>query len=116
MILIAIYNRTMNATTPLDFGQFLSLDDSSRRANELQNWLLYTSLVLSIVVAVLAMATKVWVVGYSRAVATSGLPRERAKKRQEAYDGSREWALGKCIDGMPILAIIAVALFGFFLQ
>jgi len=116
MILIAIYNRTMNDTAPLDFGQFLSLDDSSRRTNELQNWLLYTSLVLCIVVAVLAMATKMWVVNYSRVVATTeGLPHERAKKRQQAYDGSVEWALGECIDSMPIIAIIAVGLFGFFI-
>jgi len=105
----------MNASTPIDLEQFLSLDDNSRRANKLQNWLLYISLVLSLMLAVLAMAAKVWVARYNREVMTSGHPRDRSKKRQEILDGALdEWALGKGIEAIPVVAIIAVILFGFF--
>jgi len=114
-ILIAIYNRTMNASMPIDLEQFLRLDESTRRRHDYQIWLLYTSLIISVGVAAIAMAAKLWVIRYSREVATSGPPRACVKRRQEVYDGLVAWKLDKCIDFMPILALGTVILFGFFL-
>lgn len=116
LILIAIYNHTLNASTPIDLEQFLRLDDTSMAATIFQNWLLYTSLTISVLVAALAMAAKLWLVRYNRDVTTSGPPRIRAKKRQVAYDGLLRWKLEKCIDGLPVLSLIAVILFALFIQ
>jgi hypothetical protein len=106
----------MNATAPIDLEQFLRLDEGSRSLNVYQNWLLYTSLTFSILVAALAMAAKLWVVRYSREVTTSGPPHASAKRRQEVYNGVLAWRMENYIDAMPLLALTAVLLFVFFIQ
>jgi len=83
----------MNASTPIDLEQFLWLDDNSRNMYQFQNSVLYTSLTISIMVATLAMAAKLWLVRYNREVTTSGPPRACAKRRQEAYAGLVAWKL-----------------------
>lgn len=106
----------LNASTPIDLEQLLTLDDGSRRINDYQIGLLYTSLTISILVAALAMAAKLWVVRYSREVATSGPPRARAKRRQEVYNGLLAWKMEYCIDALPVMSLIAVILFALFIQ
>jgi len=106
----------MNASTPIDLEQFLSLDDNSRNMYQFQNSVLYTSLTISIMVAALAMAAKLWLVRYNREVTTSGPPRACAKRRQEAYAGLVAWKLGLCIDAMPVMALSSVMLFALFIQ
>ena len=106
----------MNASAPIDLEQFLRLDEGSRLLNVYQNWLLYTSLTISILVAALAMAAKLWVVRYSREVTTSGPPRASAKRRQEVHDGLVAWRMQNYIDATPLLALTAVLLFVFFIQ
>jgi len=115
-ILIAIYRQTMNASTPINLEQFLRLDDATKSANDFHNWLLYMSLALSVLVAALAMAAKLWLVRYTREVTISGTPRACAKRRQEIYDGLISWKLERCIDAMPIMALAALFLFGLFIQ
>jgi len=106
----------MNATTPIDLEQFLELDNTTKSVNDFHNWLLYISLALSILVAALAMAAKLWLVRYSREVTIPGSPRACAKRRQEIYDGLLAWKLERCIDAMPIMALAALFLFGLFIQ
>jgi len=107
----------MNASTPIDLEQFLRLDDSSRRSNLTQNWLLHISLTLSIVVAAVAMAANLWLSRYRRDVnASLGPPRAVAKRRQELYDGFQAWKLQGCIDALPLMTLLAVFLFGFFIK
>jgi hypothetical protein len=101
---------------PLNLDGLLTLDDTSRSINVYQNWLLYTSLTISILVAALAMAAKLWVVRYSREVASSGPPRARAKRRQEVYSGMLAWKLEYCIDAMPVMSLISVILFALFIE
>ena len=106
----------MNASTPIDLEQFLRLDDSSRNKYQFQNSVLYTSLTISILVAALAMAAKLWLVRYSREVTTSGTPYACAKRRQEVYGGLVAWKLGLCIDAMPLLTFTSVMSFALFIQ
>jgi hypothetical protein len=106
----------MNASTPIDLEQFLGLDDTTNSVNDFHSWLLYISLALSVLVAALAMAAKLWLMRYAREVTISGTPRARAKRRQEIYDGLVAWKLERCIDAMPIMALAALFLFGVFIQ
>jgi len=105
-----------NASAPIDLEQILREDESNKFLGVYENWLLYTSLTISIMVAALAMAAKLWVVRYDREVTTPGTPRARAIRRQAVYNGLLAWKMGSCIDAMPLLVLAAVLLFMFFIQ
>lgn len=115
-ILIAIYNRTMNASLPIDLEQYLRLDNGTHRRAFHRYSLLYISLAFSILVSVMATMAKLWVVRYNREVTVLGPPYVRVKRRQEAYSGSIAWKLGGCIESLPVMTLIPFVLLGFFIQ
>jgi len=114
-LLLAIYEHKMNPSTPIEFEKFLKLDDSKFKRVVFLSTLLYTSLAISVAVAAVAMAAKLWVIRYKHEVSALGPPRLRARRRQEVYDGSIAWKLDKCIEALPVMALIAVVLFSFFI-
>ena len=114
-ILIAIYNNTMNATTPIDLEKYLRLDDDAHKLAVYRNALLYTSLAVSIVISILATLLKLWIIQHEREVTPSGPLHIRLMKRQESYNGSIIWRLEGCIASLPIMNLIALILFGLFI-
>jgi hypothetical protein len=79
-----------------------------------QNILLYSSLSLSIIVSVIALVAKLWLVSYSRQAFSVGSPYDRAMKRQEAYNGLLVWNMEGVINISPVILLIALYLFGFY--
>jgi len=65
---------------------------------------------------VLALAAKLWVISYGERASSSGTPHDRAKKRQEAYSGVLVWKMGAAIQSIPLIVLIALVVFGFFVQ
>ena len=100
----------------MDPNQFLLVDHKQRSNAILNNFLLYTSLALSINVAAAACAAKLWLIRYNRLIAASGPPYERAMRRHRAYTGLVEWKLEGIIEALPVVIIVAVTLFGLFIQ
>jgi Family of unknown function (DUF6535) len=80
------------------------------------NTLIYPSLAISVIASLLAAVAKLWLIRYSRRVASSGTPYERAIRRQETYDGVVAWRLKEIIESLPILIGIAVILFALYIQ
>ena len=80
------------------------------------NALLYPSLSISIITSLVAACAKLWLLRYSRSVASSGTPYERAIRRQDIYDGAVAWRLKEIIESLPLLMSIAVVLFGIYIQ
>ena len=80
------------------------------------NTLLYPSLALAIVASMLGTSAKLWLIRYSRRVASSGTPYERAIRRQETYDGVVAWRLREIIESLPLLISMAVVLFALYIQ
>jgi uncharacterized protein DUF6535 len=65
-------------------------------------------------VSLIALVAKLWLVSYSRQAFSVGSPYDRAMKRQEAYSGVREWNMGGVINMLPVILLIALYLFGFY--
>lgn len=78
--------------------------------------LLYPSLALSIMTSLLATSAKMWLLRYSRRVASPGTPYERAIRRQEAYDGAVAWRLKEIIELLPLLVALAVVMFALYIR
>jgi hypothetical protein len=92
------------------------MDPSQQWSAVYSNSLLYPSLAISIITALLASSAKMWLLRYSRRVASAGTPYERAIRRQETYDGALAWKLKEIIESLPILISMAVTLFGLYIQ
>ena len=58
---------------------------------------------------------KLWLVSYSRQAFSVGSPYDRAMKRQEAYNGLLVWNIGGVINVLPVILLIALYLFGFYI-
>jgi Family of unknown function (DUF6535) len=118
-LLAAIYNQLVaqsNSTSipPVDPRSFSELSIDNYHDAVIQNALLYTSLSLSIVVSVTAHVAKLWLVNYSRQAFSVGSHYDRAMKRQEAYNGFLVWNLGRVINMLPVILLIALSLFGLY--
>lgn len=108
-----------NISTPpiIDTKSFLVQDEETYKRALISNALLYTAIALCTVVSVIALAAKSWLVSYSdRTFNLVGLPRDRSVKRQQAYNGVLAWKMRAVINTMPVLLLIAVILFGFYIQ
>ena len=64
----------------------------------------------------LGTSAKLWLIRYSRRVASSGTPYERAIRRQETYNGVVAWRLREIIESLPLLISMAVVLFALYIQ
>ena len=80
------------------------------------NTLLYPSLAIAIIASLLGSFAKLWLIRYSRTVASSGTPYERAIRRQETYDGIVAWRLKEIIESLPLLISMVVVLFALYIQ
>jgi Family of unknown function (DUF6535) len=120
-LLIAIYDQLVaqanNASHPrIDTDAILQLDKSDYDHAFLCNALLYSSLGLCSVAGVLALAAKLWVISYGERASSGGTPYDRAKNRQKAYSGVLVWKMGAVIHSIPLILLIALVVFGFFVQ
>ena len=115
--LLAIYNHNTNPnpSTPINVEKFFKLDDNKLKHAVFLNSILYTSLAISVAVAAVAMAAKLWIVRYKHEVSVPGPPRLRATRRQEGYDGTIAWRLDKCIEAIAVYTLIAVVFFAIFI-
>jgi hypothetical protein len=57
-----------------------------------------------------------WLVAYGHRAFSDGTLYERAMKRQEAYSGILAWKLGAVINSLPLVLLLALIMFGFFIQ
>ncbi|KAF8811280.1 hypothetical protein BYT27DRAFT_7134298 [Phlegmacium glaucopus] len=121
-ILGAIYDQLAaqsnhTSTTYKDPKSFSTQNHNDYKRAVSSNALLYVALALSIVVSVIALAAKLWLVNYSyRTLDLVGSPYERAMKRQETYKGVRAWKMGAVINTMPLILLVALVMFGFFVH
>ena len=120
-LLVAIYDQlaaqSNNTSIPsVDPRSYFNQSKADYNATVIQSGLLYTSLSLSIVVAVMALLAKQWLVNYSSQVFSVGSPYDRAMKRQEAYNGALAWNLRGLINMLPFILIIILYLFGYYVQ
>ena len=99
---------------PVDPTSYFNQTQAEYHAAVTQNALLYLSLSLSIIVSVIALAAKLWLVSYSRQAFSVGSPYDRAMRRQEAYYGAVLWNMGGVINILPVILLIALYLFGFY--
>ena len=107
--MIAQSNNT--SIPPADPNFFFQQSESDHEAAVIQNALLYTSLSLCIIVSVIALVSKLWLVGYNHQAFSVGSPYERAIKRQEAYNGVLVWNLKGVINMLPVILLISLLLF-----
>lgn len=106
-----------NVSIPVvDVASLFNQDPTDYNAAVIYNALLYTSLALCIVVSVVALAAKLWLVTYSHRAFSTGTLYERAMKRQEAYNGILAWKIGAVINVLPLILLVALVMFGFFIQ
>ena len=63
----------------------------------------------------IAVVAKLWLVSYSHQVFSVGSPYDRGMRRQEAYNGVLVWNMGGVINMLPVILLIALYLFGFYL-
>jgi hypothetical protein len=114
-MMAAHYN---NTTIPLaNTTDFFTLNSKAYNRAVISNALLYTSIALCIVVSVISLAAKLWLVTYSeRTFKLVGLPYDRSVERQKAYNGVVAWKMEAVINFMPLLLLIAVVMFGFYIQ
>ena len=120
-LLVGIYDQLVaqanNAPlAPINITTILKLDDSDRDHAVLCYALLYSSLGLCSVAAVLALAAKLWVTSYGERAFSGETPYQRAIKRQRAYSGVLVWRMGAVIQSLPLILLIALVAFGFFVQ
>lgn len=123
-LLVGIYDqlqviaRTNNTTiTTFDTSNIFVLDPKDYKQAIMTNALLYIALAISTVVSMVALAAKLWLVNYSRrTIDTVGSHYERAIGRQEAYNGVIEWKMMAVINTLPLLLLVALVMFGFFIQ
>ncbi|KAF8811283.1 hypothetical protein BYT27DRAFT_6462320 [Phlegmacium glaucopus] len=102
---------------PPDPNTFFTQNEADYNRAVLCNALLFSALALSTVVSVIALAAKLWLVSYShRAFESVGSHHERAMKRQEAYNGVLAWRMGAVINLMPLILLVALIMFGFFVH
>ena len=114
-ILIAIYNHTMNASTPIDLQQYVTWNETSTVSPNV--FLLYISLGISITEAAFALIIIVWLTRYQRSLTGTGPTiHERIRQRHEAYTGLMEWRLPMLIEILPMVALVALALFAAFIR
>jgi Family of unknown function (DUF6535) len=119
-LLAAIYNQLVAQSNnmsvpPVDPRSFFKQPIDNYHDAVIQNALLYTSLILSLVVSVTALVAKLWLVNYNRqAFSVVGSPYDRAMKRQEAYNGVLVWNMGGVINMLPVILVIALYLFGIY--
>jgi hypothetical protein len=114
--LVAQASNTSSSLTRIDTVAILNLDKDDYHHASICNALLYCSLGLCTVAAALALAAKLWVISYGERAFSGGTPYERAKKRQEAYSGVLVWKMGAAIQSLPLILLIALVVFGFFVQ
>ena len=110
--LVAQSNNT--SIPPVDPKSYFNQSKANYDDAVIQNALLYTCLSLSVIVSVIALMAKLWLVSYSRQAFSVGSPYDRAMKRQEAYNGVLVWNLGGVINMLPVILLIALYLFGFY--
>lgn len=118
-LLLEIYDRQINASLPrtIDTDAISKLDPGDSEHAFICNALLYSSLGLCTIAASLALAAKLWVISYGeRAFSASLTPYKRAMKRQEAYSGVLAWKLEAAIQSLPLILLIALVVFGFYVQ
>ena len=99
---------------PVDPTSYFNQSQADYDAAFTQNILLYISLSLSIIVSVIALSAKLWLVGYSRQAFSVGSPYDRAMRRQEAYNGVLVWNMEGVINMLPVILLVALYLFGFY--
>ena len=120
-LLIAIYDQLVaqanNTSLPrINIDAILELDKSDYNHAFTCNALLYGSLALCSVAAVLALAAKLWVISYGERTSAGGTPYERAINRQAAYSSVLVWKMGGMIHSIPLILLIALVVFGYFVQ
>lgn len=100
-----------------DTTEFFTLPSEAYNTAVICNALLYTSIALCTVVSVISLAAKLWLVAYSdRTFNLVGIPYDRSVERQKAYNGVVAWKMGAVINTMPLLLLMAVIMFGFYIQ
>ena len=118
-IFIAIYNHTMNASSPIDLEQYIRREKTPATDQPVftSAFLLYTSLAISIMVAALALVISIWLSRYQRSLTETGPTiHERIKKRHETYTGLIEWKLPTLIEILPVMAWTSLTMFTFFIR
>jgi hypothetical protein len=119
-ILVFIFNelsnnssdpKTLDLKDPI-FG--VRKEESSKAM--LYNALLFISLAFSIAISMVSVAAKLWLIQYIRWIRLPGSDYHRAMQRQKAYTGMQRWKLHRVIDSLPLLTLVAVFLFGVFIQ
>ena len=116
-LLIAIYNHTMNASAPIDLQQYVTSDEIFDSTLSGCIYLLYISLAVSITEAAFALFINIWLTRYLRSLTMTGATiHERIRQRQENYRGLMEWRLPMLIEILPIVALVALVLFAFFIR
>ncbi|KIY66501.1 hypothetical protein CYLTODRAFT_455311 [Cylindrobasidium torrendii FP15055 ss-10] len=106
--LIAI-QRAMLAGTPLSDVPVTNVAPPPNQADVWVNGLWFTSLVLCLVVALLAMMSKQWLHQYTTFIA--GPARERATICQFPYDGTETRAVRTAVELLPAVFHLALSLF-----
>jgi hypothetical protein len=118
-ILLALYNKPSGGSSVpvLRISDFMASHPSDLRKAVFSNGLLSASLALSIVISMVAVTARVWLVRYTYKANSRG-PSEysNAMRRQEAYSGIKAWRLGTIIEALPLLVLVAVFLFGLYIQ
>ena len=94
----------------------MTVPEHERYKAFVSNALLFISLALSIATAMIAMTAKLWLIRYISWVRAAGSSYKLAMQRQKAYSGIQAWKLHRAIDSLPIWILIAVLLFGVFIQ
>ena len=120
-LLIAIYDQLIaqanNTSLPrIETDDIFQLNKIDYSHAFICNALLYSSLALCSVAAVLALAAKLWVISYGERTSSGGTPYERAIHRQAAYSGVLVWKMEGMIQLIPLILLIALVVFGYFVQ
>ena len=80
-------------------------------------YLLYISLGVSVIEAAFALIVSIWLNQYQLSLARTGRTvHERIRQRHEAYTGLMEWRLPIVIEILPMVALLALALFATFIR
>jgi len=116
-ILIAIYNHTMNASSPIDLQRFITWDKTFDSMVTSSVFYLYISLAVSITVAAFALIVSVWLIRYQRSITRAGPTiHERIRQRHENFMGLMEWRLPIIIEILPMVALVSLFLFANFIR
>jgi hypothetical protein len=116
-IFIAIYNHTMNASSPIDLQQYLSWDAKFTSTVSSSVFLLYISLAVSVSEAAFALFISVWLSRHQRSLTETGPTiHERITKRHETYRGLMEWRMPILIEILPTVGLVALLFFAAFIR